>query len=301
MQTFYTDSTLAARLIHDQFSALRPVHAELLGEGCDNRAFRVNGAWVFRFPKRPEVEQQLEAEGRLLRALDDSAELSIPVPRVSFHGRPSAAYPLHFMGYRGLPGTPAIAIDPEKPPLPSLAPVLGRFLSILHAFPVDEAARCGVPEAPMEGFVAEVGAEALESFPLVAGRAPEVAGRWRAFLEAGPGGVPAGRRVLVHNDLAAEHILYDAATGTLTGVIDWADAAIGDPSADLSGVLHWGGMPLLERVLASYDGPVDEATLACARYLAACRGVGDVAFGIETGRGEYVAAGLRALRLCIDG
>ncbi|HEX2078212.1 MAG TPA: phosphotransferase [Longimicrobium sp.] len=294
------DAHLAARLIGEQFPSLRPVRAELLGEGYDNRAFRVNGDWVFRFPKRPEVEQQLETEVRLLRALDDSAGLPIPVPRVSFHGRPSAAYPLRFMGYRALPGVSGIALDPAELP-PELAPALGRFLSALHAFPVEAATRCGVPEAPMEAFVAEVGEDALESFPVVAGMAPEAAGRWRAFLAGGPAGVPAGRRVLVHNDLAAEHVLYDPAARAPCGVIDWADAAIGDPSADLSGVLHWGGMPLLERVLAAYGGPADERTLSCARYLAICRGVGDVVFGVEQGRDEYVTAGLRALRLCIDG
>ncbi|HEU0301245.1 MAG TPA: phosphotransferase [Longimicrobium sp.] len=295
------DSRLAAELIDAQFPALRPARAGFLGEGCDNRAFVVNGAWVFRFPKRPDVERQLAIEARLLAALDQSAALPLSVPRVSFHGRPSAAYPLRFGGYRLLPGVTANLADPDELPLPRLAPVLGRFLSVLHAFPVDEAARCGVPEAPMEGFVGEVGEEALENFGLVAELAPEAADRWRAFLTAGPAGVPAGRRVLVHNDLAAEHVLYDAAAETLSGVIDWADAAIGDPSADLSGVLHWGGMPLLERVLQSYGGPVDEDTISCGRYLAACRGAGDVAFGVERGRGEYVAAGLRALRLCIDG
>lgn len=300
MQTFYADARLAARLAGDQFPSLRPARAELLGEGCDNRAFRVNGAWVFRFPKSTEVGERLESEVRLLSTLARSADLPIPVPRVSFHGRPSAAYPLPFIGYRALPGAPATALDPMELPA-ALAPVLGRFLSALHAFPVDEAARCGVPEAPLAAFVAAVREEALEDFSLVAAMAPEAAGRWRAFLEAGPAGVPAGRRVLVHNDLAGEHVLYDPAARALSGVIDWADAAIGDPAADLSGVLHWGAMPLLERVLAGYGGPADEETVACARYLAACRGVADVAFGVEQGRDEYVAAGLRALRLCIDG
>ena len=37
------------------------------------------------------------------------------------------------------------------------------------------------------------------------------------------------------------------------------------------------------------------------RFLAACRGVGDVAFGLKTGRGEYIEAGRRALDLCLGG
>lgn len=298
MQTFDSDSGLAARLIGEQFPALRPVRAEVLGEGCDNRAFRVNGTWVFRFPKTPEVGERLGTEVRLLDALA-AAEFPLAIPRVSFHGR-DTAYPTDFMGYRTLPGVPAISLDPGE--FPDAAwPALGRFLSVLHAFPVEEAVRCGVPEEPLADVVAAWGEEVRETLPVAAGLAPAAAGRWRAFLEAGPGSVPVGRRALLHNDLAAEHLLYDAGTRSLSGVIDWADAAIGDPAADLAGVLHWGGMPLLERVLAAYDGPADEATIACARWLAACRGAADVAFGLERDRAEYVAAGLRALRHCIDG
>jgi aminoglycoside phosphotransferase (APT) family kinase protein len=104
--------------------------------------------------------------------------------------------------------------------------------------------------------------------------------------------------VLLHNDLAAEHVLCDAETGIPTGVIDWSDMALGDPAADLAGILHWGGVPLAKLVLAHYDGHVDDHCLARARFLAACRGVGDVRFGLDMNRREYIAAGIRALRMC---
>jgi hypothetical protein len=39
--------------------------------------------------------------------------------------------------------------------------------------------------------------------------------------------------------------------------------------------------------------------LVWAHFLAACRGVADVAFGLDTGRQEYIDAGTRALRLCL--
>ena len=41
--------------------------------------------------------------------------------------------------------------------------------------------------------------------------------------------------------------------------------------------------------------PVNEGVLQRARFLAACRGVADVAFGLETGRQEYIQAGIPAL------
>jgi len=44
----------------------------------------------------------------------------------------------------------------------------------------------------------------------------------------------------------------------------------------------------------------DAGDIMRARCLGACRGVMDVPFGLETGRPEYVTAGLRALYFCAD-
>lgn len=107
--------------------------------------------------------------------------------------------------------------------------------------------------------------------------------------------------VLVHRDLAAEHLLCDTTRQTLTGIIDWSDIAVSDRSIDFAGLFHWGGKAFIDSVLLRYDGPVDEAALPRARFLAVCRGVADVAFGLETGRRKYIEAGIRALTLCIGG
>ena len=103
---------------------------------------------------------------------------------------------------------------------------------------------------------------------------------------------------LVHNDLAAEHILVDEAAQTVTGIIDWSDIAVSDPALDFAGMFHWGGQAFSDAVLSAYEGAIDDRLVSRARFMAACRGVGDVKFGLETDRREYIAGGLRALRLC---
>jgi aminoglycoside phosphotransferase (APT) family kinase protein len=110
---------------------------------------------------------------------------------------------------------------------------------------------------------------------------------------------PSPAPVLVHCDFAAEHVLCDPATQTLTGIIDWSDMAVSDRSIDFAGLFHWGGGPFVDAALSRYGFPVDEATLTRARFLAVCRGVADVAFGLERGRREYIEAGLRALARCV--
>ena len=74
--------------------------------------------------------------------------------------------------------------------------------------------------------------------------------------------------VLVHGDVYEDHLLLDAATGTL-GLIDFSDLAVGDPAIDLAELLDY-GRPFLEDVAHRYGGGaalVDRA-IRYARWLA---------------------------------
>jgi Phosphotransferase enzyme family len=229
------DSGQVADIIQQQFPDLAPVSVRHLGEGYDSTAFEVRALgiqWVFRFPKRDEVEQQLLLEIRVLPVL--AQQSPIPLPSFRFHGKPSATFPRNFGGYAKLAGVPGIGLDPATLPFKTLAPELGRFLSWLHAFPAGEAARLGVQTVDGASFIDEVRADALDDFQNVSRIAPDApVERWHGYLKNGP-------------------------------------------------------------------GPVDDATSRRAQFLAACRGVGDVTFGLEMDRPEYIRAGLRALTLCAE-
>ncbi len=54
----------------------------------------------------------------------------------------------------------------------------------------------------------------------------------------------------------------------LTAIVDWADAAIADPAADLAGLAIWLGPAFVREVLRSYAGPADEGTYHRAVFLA---------------------------------
>lgn len=291
------DIALASELIDTQFSELAPSRVVFLGEGCDSTALEVNGTWVFRFPKNGEVERQLEIEARILPML--AARLPVAVPDFRFHGTASPRFGRRFCGYRKLPGQPALHVAPDALAATALIEPLGRLLSALHAFPIAEATGAGVPEERLDALIAGVRDDALGDLPRVSGTDPGAPiDRWRPFIEAGVAPCGSGRRTLVHNDLAAEHVLLDPDAPAITGVIDWSDIAISDPVVDFAGLFHWGGEPLVRGVLEAYDGHLDEDALQVARYLAACRGAMDVRFGLDHQRAEYVGAGLRALQLC---
>lgn len=294
------DGKHVGEVIGAQFPEFRAASVAYLGEGYDSTAFEVDAAWVFRFPKRSEVERQLLLEMRILPALAEQSP--VPVPVFRFQGKPSPLFPRHFGGYAMLPGVPAIGLVPEAMAREAWAPVLARFLSWLHTVPVAQAIELGVPRQDVGAVIDEARADALHDLGALAATVPDRAlDDCRAFLSAAPAALVEGSatEVLIHGDLAAEHVLYDPTSLAITGIIDWSEIAVGDPALDVAALFHWGGREFVDIVLSSYVGPVDELMLRRAQYLAACRGVADIVFGLERDRRVYVEAGLRALGLTI--
>jgi aminoglycoside 2''-phosphotransferase len=293
------DAAQVTSILQSQFSDLAPARVVFLGEGCDSFAFEVNDDWVFRFPKRDDVARQLAIESRVLPVLAARSPLRLPV--FSFHGRPSDAFPFPFAGYRKIPGVPAILIEERTMPVTRWAPATGRFLSWLHRFPVRDGEALGVPRRDVGALIEDVRTDALDDLDRVAeAMASAPLRQWREFFTAGCREPTAtSTPVLVHGDLAREHVLWDAVRQEVTGIIDWSEMAVCDRSVDFAAFFHWNGRSSIDAVLSAYDGPIDAGVLVRAQFLAACRGVADVAFGLDTGRQEYIDAGTRALSLCL--
>lgn len=296
MTTF--DAASAAVIIEAQFPALRPADVSYLGEGYDSTAFDVNGRWVFRFPKRDDVEAQLLTEWRILPRL--LATSPLPLPDFRFRGRPSPAFPRHFGGYPKLPGVPAMGVDPRAIPV-SAAASIGRFLAWLHAWPAHEARRLDVPLHDRGTLVEETAEEALRDLEQARMIDPSwPIDEWRTMVADLPSSLEPESAVVVHGDLAAEHVLFDTSADAFAGVIDWSEVAVGDPAIDLAALFHWGDRTLADAALAAYRSGIDETLRRRARFFAACRGAGDIVFGADTGRRAYIDGGVRALRFCLQ-
>src|SRR5439155_20814428 len=98
-----------------------------------------------------------------------------------------------------------------------------------------------------------------------------------AFLGA-PAPPDPGTLVFSHNDLGIEHVLVDPATFTVTGVIDWTDAALVDPAYD-HGLLYRDLGPA-----ALPEGRLRQRAVFYAR----CGVFEDLAYGLDPGRTRYV-------------
>lgn len=123
-------------------------------------------------------------------------------------------------------------------------------------------------------------------------------GRRRAEREfAALDGLPHLTAAVVHGDLGAENVLWEVVDGRprLSGVIDWDEAALGDPAEDFAAIGAGHGEGVLSRVLA-LGGWSDDGT---AGRISAIRGtfaLQQALYAVRDGDEEELADGLSAYR-----
>lgn len=266
-----------AAILRERVPQLRQERLVLIETGWDSAVVEVDGEWIFRFPRRPEVVDWLRREAALLPKL--SPRLPGRIPQFEFVALEQTA----FVGYRKLPGEP-LAHGARSA---ELGARLGEFLAALHAFPVDRArtltGRDGTADrrATVVRFRASV-LPLLEESDRSGGEALLDAALALRFEAA-----------LVHGDLGPEHILHQGAE--LTGVIDWSDARVDDPAIDLAWPLHGTSGSFAKELLRSY-GAADEGLSERALVFHRLGPWHEVLYGLDENLPELVASGLAGIR-----
>jgi aminoglycoside phosphotransferase (APT) family kinase protein len=256
-----------------------------IGEGLDNVAYEVNGELIVRFSKKPDPAL-LNREARLLAAVAGISPLPVPEPAfVAAEG---------CLAYFKLPGVPLLNLARRSDHATSIAAALADLLTAMHAIPVDR----WTDLVDVDDYSpAERLGETAETYLTVSGHVPAP---YRNAVETFLGTPPPHdgyTPVFSHNDLGIEHVLVDPVTWTVTGIIDWSDAAIVDPAYDF-GLLYRDLGPAALGV-ATHRYRTDANDVAALReraaFYARCGAVEDLAYGIETGRHAYVEKSLAGL------
>jgi aminoglycoside 2''-phosphotransferase len=274
-------------LIHGH-TPFRVAEYRLLLEGWDNVVLLANGSHVFRFARRPEVAVQLRKEAQLLPVLSRHLALRVPVPEYTW----MEGDPLYFMGYRMIPGEQLRASLLGDSISGSIASSLASFLTQLQGIPLSELGDL-VPRHTGGDWRDLYLVFREEAQRLVVPRlSPRAASGllWDldGYLE--DTGNFRFRPTLIHRDLSSDHILYDSSTGSLTGVIDWGDACVGDPAFDLTGLLADYGLAFAKAVMAVKGDPAEY--LERAGFYARNVGVYHVLHGLNIWDKAHVKAGL---------
>jgi aminoglycoside phosphotransferase (APT) family kinase protein len=254
-----------------------------LGAGLDNVAYGVNDEIVIRLRQmddRRERAAEVRREADLLALVTTISTLPAPAP---VFVDPEAGA----LACTMLPGRSLLERRPADPAW--LAEPLGAFLSRLHATPLETVEPLAPRDTdPLETWRDDAGA----AFHRISADLPPAYRRAAAsFLSQALPPAPHDA-VFCHNDLGTEHILVDDDAHAITGVIDWSDAAIADPVCDLALLYRDLGPDVFDRILASYDGTIDDAGYARLQFYARCRLLEDLAYGMTGGPRQYAGAAL---------
>lgn len=204
-----------------------------LGEGdfCD--CYLVNGDYVFRFAKHNAASAAMQREQCLLPVLQTS--LTVAVPQVEFSGTASETGQ-RMMGYPFLAGEPLeeeVLAGLDHTVRSHLIAQLVDFAKQLHAIPLERVHACALPQLePLPHLTSIMEQGRMQVAPLLP---KEVWNYYETLFEEYRRN-PAYhiyQPALLHGDLSPDHFIGSAETGTLTGVIDFGDACIGDPVWDL--------------------------------------------------------------------
>ncbi|MFC6148820.1 MULTISPECIES: phosphotransferase family protein [Mumia] len=258
----------------------------LHGRGGESRTFRLAASDQLvtvglDWPARVRSEADLEDEASLLRHVAE--RVTVPVPEVV-----TVTLGARVLIVRELPGRRLIDLPRRSDAITAeAADVMARTLAELHKSPLDQLADVAPLDATPPSAWRE---EAAENFSAVkhlldTGQRTDVA----EFL-ARPAPAPTTQHRFTHNDLGIEHVLVDPVRATVTGVIDWSDAAITDPAADVGRLLRDLGPTTLARAMRTYaeHGGEPDSVGPRARFYAVCGLLEDLAFGVATSRPEYV-------------
>lgn len=267
------DAPLAARVIQEQFPELADLPVRRFDAGWDNVVHAVGNDWLFRFIHREVALPGARRELAVLLHLND--RFTVPIPCPAFIGRPVPPVDWPFWGTRALPGRElALAALPDGDRAP-VAEALGTFLRDLHhpAIAAGLAADLGPGvDLPIDPIRRADGTTVAERARTSLATLTEN-GMWQldpatvALLDhaATLGPADPADAVLVHGDLHIRHVLIEA--GRASGVIDWGDTALADPSVDLMIAYAAFTPDVREHFLTAY-GPVPPEREVRARALA---------------------------------
>ena len=244
------------------------------------------GELIVRIPRHNGAQADLQRETQVLATL--RSRLPLPIPNTAL--MPLASGTVVAM-HTKLPGTALVDIaDVSHTARQRLVDNLTEFLLALHRLPVDILGSADESDNSLYdwyGLLVEVDAKVL---PLLSTHgADSVRARFEKFLASNSEPHP---RVVIHGDFGTGNILID--NGKVTGIIDFASCAIGDPAYDLASLSAGLGDDIFAMMGRSYPG-IDAMRERISFYRSTFRLL-DVLFGLEHGDINAFNAGLETLR-----
>ncbi|HRI82641.1 MAG TPA: macrolide 2'-phosphotransferase [Opitutaceae bacterium] len=204
--------------------------------------------WVLRIPRRAGLTRKIEQERKILSLARQ--HLSVAVPDWKITSPELIAYPL-------LANLPVLTFDPETHGIiwhleqnnSRFVSSLARVLVELHAIPAKKAVAIGLKSSSPQMFRQQM-LHDIATVKREIGISAELEGRWLKWVDTDR--LWPGFSSFIHGDLYAGHVLASN-SGEVSGIIDWSEAQVGDPSVDFAGHMAVYGEQGLRDLIRCYE------------------------------------------------
>ncbi len=256
-------------------------------KGEDFLVIEVNKEWIFRFPRNAYARQTLPIQIRFLPRLAQISPLPIPEPK--FTGS-------EFFGYRKIKGIlltcdlfKTLSVETQR----VIARQIGSFLSVLHAFPLDQARSLGVTES-WGGWRNR----AAERFQNEVAPSLSVQTRKKVLEFVEEFFSMEFKPALIHGDFyPPDHLFFDQETQRLAGVIDFGDLTIEDRATDFQSIYADFGQEYYHHVLSNYSGEVDARLFDRVKMRIKAHPIFDAVYALEYNQPERFKKNLTEIEM----
>jgi aminoglycoside 2''-phosphotransferase len=259
---------------------LRIEKTELNDMGQYSAVVIVNDALVFRFPRYAQYLDALANEAAILEGLQGRLPLPIPNPIYKVFEPLEVGHA--FIGYALIPGEPlwreTVQNITSESTLDRIATQIGAFLKALHQVPASaikaDLQRVDTVEQYRDMYQ-RIQAKLYEYMRPDARE--HVSAHFEGYLSQT--GKYAFTPTLRHGDFGTVNLLYDAQTETMTGVLDFGGAGLGDPAVDCAGAYSGYGEAFLRRCQSAY--PEIDGMMERIRFHFGTFALEEALFGVE--------------------
>ncbi len=206
--------------------------------------------WVLRLPRRPDALEGARREQHVLALIAE--QLPVQVPRWKI-------FTEEMIAYRQLDGHPAATIDmkakayvwriDEKNVPAAFERTLARTVAALHGVNPDKTVAAGLRVIAPEQLRRDMH-DRMQRVRAAFDVNSQLWQRWQDWLTNDA--LWPRHVALVHGDLHVGHILIDD-SASVTGIIDWTEARVGDPAIDFAGYRTIFGDDALKRLISAYQ------------------------------------------------
>ncbi|PEI74493.1 aminoglycoside phosphotransferase family protein [Bacillus wiedmannii] len=224
-------------------------------EGWDNVAIIINDELLFRFPRKQEYAMRIPLEQELCTLLSCSLH-EIEVPQYHLLYRNDAdAVPLcsYYTLIHGEPLKTDIVIKLEDKELKTIITQLATFLATLHSIPLKQGTTLGFPVEKTLTYWKELQTKLNQyvTNSLTSLQQSALNCLFENFFTCID--TSTFQKTIIHADFTHHHILFDHQNKTISGIIDFGDAQIGDPAFDFAGLYYDFGHEFTTSVYEQYS------------------------------------------------